>query len=406
MRVLVLAPNAGLSLSSGGGCNFTLKLAKFLLGQGHTVGLAGFHALSLPLLESLHGVELPDPEGRLTLHRAIESDRMYRWATGMPVHLSPYLGLRSRAYQRWIVRLLSSFHHDAIIFQDDVPMAAAPFLGEGPSYLYCHFPFRARSDRFFPAFSSRRPLLEVVSDTIVTRAIETTLLPDPGEQLTAIWANSTLTLHAIEAVWPKARPRYLPAYVEMPSETPREAATGRHTQVVALGAIQKTKNYAALIRSFSRIEAGSPVRRLLVVGTVRDPIEARRLRRLVARDELKGRARIVTGADHRAVRSYLANSAVIVHPAMVEPFGLALLEGMAFGCAAVSYQGEQAGGWIDILDRGRFGMGFTSERELSSCLETLFTQETLLRHQSELAVRRAQEFSMERFAHSLEGYFK
>ncbi len=404
MRVLVFGPNAGMSVSTGGGSNFTLKLVRFLLEEGHTVGLAGFHSLRLPQLISLHGVDLPHAEEQLTLHHASESDRLYSLASNLPVRLSPYLGLTSGEYERWITHVLGGWKHDVVIFQDDVPNAAAPVLREGIAYLYCHYPFRARRGRVASAWRPYLPPLETIGNEITALTIERHLVPDPSEYLNATWVNSTMTDRAVGRVWPHAKPIYLPTYVESPFRDSAESVAKESGSVIALGSIQRMKNYRTLIPGFASLRGDGRSTRLTIAGGVRDPMEARYLTRLVKRHRLEGRIRIISGLDHQAVRGYLRGSEVIVHPAIVEPFGLALLEGMAYGCAAVSFQGELAGGWTDILDRGGYGLGFTSPESLTNCFDRLFDRGPTLARQSQLALRRAETFSKERFYRSLRAH--
>lgn len=404
MRVLVFAPNAGISVSSGGGCNFTLKLVRFLLEEGHTVALAGFHSLSIPELVAIHGVDVPHPTEQLTLYRADLSDRIYRLSSRMPVRISPYVGLTSRVFKRWLSRVLARFRYDLVIFQDDVPRAAAGVLREGVGYLYCHYPFRARSVRNSSPWTLDPPPFEAIGNEVMGRVIERCLVRDPGELLNATWVNSTLTLHAVQSVWPQAKPIYLPTYVEAPLQDPSERSVKHPRSVIAVGSIQRSKNYRTLIRAFASVRTKEKVKRLTIVGAIRDPIEAQGLRRLIRRHRLEGTAQILSGVDHSSMRGYLAASEVIVHPAVVEPFGLALLEGMAHGCAAVAFQGERAGGWTDIIDEGRYGLGFVSEQSLTASLERLFERADTLASQSDLARRRSEMFSKERFSQSLRGY--
>ena len=405
MRILVFGPNAGVSISTGGGSNFTLKLARFLVEEGHSVVLAGFHALSLRELESLHGIELPGSPGALKLERAPTSDRAYRLSTRSPLRLSPYIALTSPSFDKWIRRVISARPYELIVFQDDVPRAASAFVRDVSAYLYCHYPFRARKARDLTSWSLDQSPLAAAGHRVLDLAVARALAPDPGETVEVTWTNSTMTLRAIQAVWPRARPVYLPTYVERLSPEPEEVTARTRGSVIALGSIQRSKNYRTLLEAFRAVSEGPPSRRLTIVGGVRDPLELARLRRTIRRHQLGDRVDIVTDADHSAVRAHLDRSEVIVHAAVAEPFGLALLEGMAHGCAAVCHEGERSGGWTDILDRGTYGRGYASAPDLEETLGRILEDEREIARLSALALGRAGSFSRARFAENLRGYF-
>lgn len=405
MKVVIFAPNAGVSLSTGGGCKFTLQMAEVLLEAGHSVVLAGFHAVDLSNLASIHGIDLTRFGDRVSIARSAGGSDAYRVAVGLPARLSPYWAVLSPRFGRWVERTLTGLGPEAIIFQDDVPIAALPFLRDRPGLLYCHYPFRARRARRFPLGNSGRPLGERLADDVLDVALMRHLVPDPGDVLSRVWANSSLTAQAIRAVWPSARPEVLTTYVEPAGSG--ALAPGRKSAgtVMALGAVQRSKGYGALVAAAGRLGERTAVRSIRIVGNVRDPREFGRLRAAAGRIRGRTHVEFITDADRERVRELLAASGTIVQPARVEPFGAALLEGMAYSCAPVAFRGEASGAWVDILGRGEYGLGFESYDELASLLDSLAGDEALRDRQGRLGVDRAESFSKARFARGLMGSF-
>jgi glycosyltransferase involved in cell wall biosynthesis len=120
---------------------------------------------------------------------------------------------------------------------------------------------------------------------------------------------------------------------------------GRNGPVfVCVGSLIERKNVVRLADAFAQVGAG----RLVFVGD--GPL----------RGELEGRADVeITGrVPHEEVAGYLAEATVLCQPSLIEPFGQALLEGMASGRSVVAtrvggppeFVPPEAGVLVDPLD--------------------------------------------------------
>jgi len=120
---------------------------------------------------------------------------------------------------------------------------------------------------------------------------------------------------------------------------------GRNGPVfVCVGSLIERKNVVRLADAFARLGTG----RLVFVGD--GPL----------RGELEGRANVeITGlVPHEEVARYIAESTVLCQPSLIEPFGQALLEGMASGRSVVAtrvggppeFVPSEAGVLVDPLD--------------------------------------------------------
>src|SRR5579862_6058562 len=103
---------------------------------------------------------------------------------------------------------------------------------------------------------------------------------------------------------------------------PVARANGDGPHFVHVGSLTERKNVVRLADAFARLERGS----LTFVGD--GPLRA----------ELEGRAcvRIVGRVPHDDVPAWLSAADVVCGPALIEPFGQALLEGMACGRSVVA----------------------------------------------------------------------
>ena len=117
-----------------------------------------------------------------------------------------------------------------------------------------------------------------------------------------------------------------------------------------VGHLDARKNPAVLVEAMAEVRAAVPGACALLVGAFRDPAYERSVRE---------RARALGVADAVAVTGFLANPFplvarldLLVHPALRDPFPLALLEGMALGRPIVA---SAVGGIPEMLEDGVSG---------------------------------------------------
>jgi len=131
---------------------------------------------------------------------------------------------------------------------------------------------------------------------------------------------------------------------------PEGVALGGGPTVGMVGHLDARKNPAVLVEAMAEVRAAVPGARALLVGAFRDPAYERSVRE---------RARALGLADAVAVTGFLANPFpvvaqldLLVHPALRDPFPLALLEGMALGRPIVA---SAVGGIPEMLEDGVSG---------------------------------------------------
>jgi glycosyltransferase involved in cell wall biosynthesis len=131
---------------------------------------------------------------------------------------------------------------------------------------------------------------------------------------------------------------------------PEGLALGGGPTVGMVGHLDARKNPAVLVEAMAEVRAAVPGARALLVGAFRDPAYERSVRE---------RARALGLADAVAVTGFLANPFpvvarldLLVHPALRDPFPLALLEGMALGRPIVA---SAVGGIPEMLEDGVSG---------------------------------------------------
>jgi glycosyltransferase involved in cell wall biosynthesis len=92
-----------------------------------------------------------------------------------------------------------------------------------------------------------------------------------------------------------------------------------------------------------------------------------------------------------------------VHMKRFEPFGIAVAEAMHAGAIPIVYKGFTSGPWIDIVDRGKYGIGFRTIDELAEILEYLTGASRDLSELQDRAFERSSKFSLKAFKNNLMG---
>lgn len=391
MKVLILAPNGGASLSIGGGTNFVMKQASCLASLGATVVIAGYHALDKRGLERLHGVLLPDA---VQIDSAI-SPLPFDLFRAFPTKLSAYNVHVYPGFSKWVSKLFSRHSPDVVWFHDDVPVAALSWTRLTRCFLYVHYPFYGPrpSAKEIGGIGGGTPF--AANEVLLRAVLHGRILPNPFDSCEEIWSNSTLTAQAVQLLW-GSKARYVPTFVIRPPhlrESPGKT-------IVSLGTISPGKRYEDLITGFHRSALSEW--RLLIVGHGRDYRYLTRLRTLVRELSEDSRVQVLIDTDHLQLAEILASSSVIVHSAWFEPFGLALLEGMAFGGYPIVRSSKWSGAWLDIVREGKDGLGFGDATALAEDLREVTTlSSTLLQSHRVAAFERAGSFSRENLLSAL-----
>ena len=172
----------------------------------------------------------------------------------------------------------------------------------------------------------------------------------------AVVAVSDWLRTKLVAAIPEAAPKtvVVDCGVDLERFVPRDAGAAREelgwspdgTGFVCVGTLFERKNVLRLARAFESRDEGSLV--FVGDGPLRPALEGR------------DRIRIVGRIPHEGVPAWLAASDVVCQPSLVEPFGLATLEGMASGRSVVAtriggppeFVPPEAGVLVDPEDEG------------------------------------------------------
>jgi glycosyltransferase involved in cell wall biosynthesis len=170
--------------------------------------------------------------------------------------------------------------------------------------------------------------------------------------------NSRATLRSVLSLSRKSVPAVIspPAADQLGTAVSPSAIIGRAhhrgpLQVLYLGALIPRKGLHVLLEAMARLPAGAA--KLTIAGDSRaDPHYAARIRRQADRLRLDGRIRFAGPLSPGRVAAELRRSQVLAVPSSLEGFGIAYLEGMAYGLPALA---SSVGGGAELVRDGYNG---------------------------------------------------
>jgi len=151
--------------------------------------------------------------------------------------------------------------------------------------------------------------------------------------------------------------------------------------ILAVGSIERRKNYRRLIEAYRRLKSPPP---LVVVG--RSGWGSSRLRREL---ELEPGVKLLGHVDDATLRGLYQSAALLVFPSLYEGFGLPLLEAMAEGLPAVV---SDAGSLAEVAGGAALLVDPLDPLSLADGMERVLSDRQLAARMTEAGRARAAEF--------------
>ncbi|MGZ4258186.1 MAG: glycosyltransferase [Gaiellaceae bacterium] len=229
-----------------------------------------------------------------------------------------------------------------------------------PDVVYAHFLVPTGA---IAALSSRAPLVVTAHGRDVRNVGEIrgvgTVTRATIRRASAVIAVSDYLRRELEAKVPEARGKteVIDSGVDLGRFQVEPAPEGE-TAFLCLGALTERKNVVRLADAFERLDRGTLT--FVGEGPLRERLEGRR------------KIEVVGGINHDEVPSRIAAAHVVCQPSLVEPFGQALLEGMACGRSVVAtriggppeFVPPEAGVLVDPLDVEAISAGLAAAAAL------------------------------------------
>jgi glycosyltransferase involved in cell wall biosynthesis len=375
--ILIVGPNTGAYLGPGGGSRVVLNAAEMLAEAGYEVRLIAAEGLPIKELDALHGTNL---------NQYVEKGSLKVWyflGKNLPHILFP---MKVRLLSAFLSRKIAGGSIDLIVFHDDVPKPLVSRQWQVKTLLYSFFPYMARL-----YFNVRDPYeanetLSVTKDRLIRITTRSSIFVEERPNCTLL-ACSTVTRSFMEKVWGRGINVLYP-----PIKIPAMPSAEKEDIVTMISAIQPNKRIGDALSAFALTKLG----KLCIIGRVYNRGYYDWLLKRISELKLDSRVNIVTNADDNQKNLILSRSKIILSSTHFEPFGMSVAEGMSFGCLPLVYKSELSGPWVDICDRGNFGLGFKDINELACLIDSTMSDSNFEEY-SIKAMKRSQDFSLECF---------
>lgn len=351
-KVFIVAPNIGLHMGLGGGVRVTLAMTKTLEESGYEPYLVALRGYNLRKLLLIHGIKLS---------RAIP---MYFLGEGEPLRLPFHTQVSM--LKTFLEKALIRHRPHIVIFNDDVPIIDERLMKDANLILYSHFPYAARikyniTDAYEMPPSKFRMYLDIVYRRSLKNLIYTDYIPS---SITLI-SNSTITGMFMNMMWGRNPVILYPPLIVAHDVT--VSPQNKEDLVLVLATIQPNKRIGDVIRAFSKLNCDKA--RLIIAGHRGPKNYMRYLEDLARQVKINDKVMFMVDVDEHKKWSLLAKTKAIVSAAHFEPFGINVVEGMYASNIPIVYRGSLSGPWIDIIDRGRYGLSFRNIDELAESID-------------------------------------
>lgn len=160
----------------------------------------------------------------------------------------------------------------------------------------------------------------------------------------------------------------------------------KEEMVVGLGRISSDKNWEDLIKIARLVQKRKKVR-FVILGAASETDEYYLKIKALSKSDVD----VLTNISENRKWEILSKAKVLLHTKRAEHFGISIVEAMSVGCIPVI--NSDGGAWQDILERGKYGYGYT---DIGSAVDSVFCSLDE-DNMSRLVKVKAQEFSERKF---------
>jgi glycosyltransferase involved in cell wall biosynthesis len=389
-RFLVVGPNGGASFGGGGGSFVAIKIAETLSKLPNSqVGLVSLWGARPEVFEKIFGVALST--SRVKHFSLLTSGTGHELPIGAMT--TPYLAAVLMGATRFLERTMERFKPDLVVFNDDSPTLSSIFETRNVrSLLYSHFPYACRvkyRNKMLETSSVLRRMSEMLVMPFMARLFEMDRLwvdwPVANSSVTKKYMSGTFNNREITTIFPPVN--------AFPYKLPQKSNI-----VISVGGIQPNKKFEEVIQAMSKVKTDC---KCFIIGNLRDVTYFRSLVRQVRNLGLERQVHILPEAPRQTLLSLLGRSKLIIHASRFEPFGISVVEGMNAGAVPIVCASENGGPWVDIVSKGRYGLGYDGYESLADQIDSLMDDEAGWREHSAIARARGAFFSAPAFSNSI-----
>ncbi len=165
--------------------------------------------------------------------------------------------------------------------------------------------------------------------------------------------------------------------------------------IVSVGRIERNKRFEDILQALAIIKRDHPgisEVKCMIMGFEYDTEYLSKLKKTIVSLGLNNTVKIYLNVPRHQILENLAKAKIYVHSAPYEHFGISVVEAMAAGAIPIVKKGFN-GPWIDILDQGKYGLGYETPENLAHIIaKILVYNEQHLASLRKRAIERAKQF--------------
>lgn len=180
-----------------------------------------------------------------------------------------------------------------------------------------------------------------------------------------------------------------------------DGKTKKRNQIVVFGRIAPNKSIETSIKILALGTRDFPEYNLVIMGgeTADTNEYEKRLNELIDELNISTRVKIIKNPSFEELKKILQESKIIIDSQKEINLTMTSIEAMAAGNVVLGY--KNSGGFLDILDNGKFGYGFLTEEEGGEKLKDIIEKINKGKINIASSIKRAQDFGKDRFIKTL-----
>jgi len=295
------------------------------------------------------------------------------------------------AYVARKVAKVGSDVYDAYLVSDDIPK----YIANKKGICYMHYPHAARFKfKEYIATKYKTTLRGRLAWELHKAFFPRFYLTDRKPESWLLMANSVVTRqHVAETFRTSVKDIALlnpPVAARRINEVWRDSSLKKENLIVCVGRFELEKHFTEVLQALAHLKKSINVK-LSLIGFAYDE---RRILKAIRALRLEKNVELLVNAKREALINRLLRAKALIHPAPHEPFGIAVVEGMAAGCIPIIRRGFN-GPWLEITKEGKYGLGFNSLEELADTIKKVV--ESYDSFDVETIISRALEFDEAEF---------
>jgi glycosyltransferase involved in cell wall biosynthesis len=148
------------------------------------------------------------------------------------------------------------------------------------------------------------------------------------------------------------------------NEIRKNNSSKKENLIVCVGRFELEKRFTEVLHALACLKKKINIK-LSLIGFAYDEKHILKITRALGLEE---NVELLVNAERKALIDRLLRAKAVVHPTPYEPFGIAVVEGMAAGCVPIVKRGIN-GPWLEITEEGKYSLGFNKLEELTGAIE-------------------------------------